>query len=77
MRAISSKPTWAFSYVFTWGLMYVLSCIEIAYSIFWLFGVWLPWYASMIAGVFLPFTFPIWVVTWLLHFVLAVPFVHV
>jgi len=52
-----------------WLMSYALSTVGVTYTFYWLFGIWLPWFGSMLAGIFIPIVTPTWLILWLLHFV--------
>ena len=42
--------------------------------VFWLFGVWIPWFVAIFGGILGPILTVGWFVLWLLHFIPAVHF---
>jgi len=60
------------------SVIYLVSCLLAEFILFWVFGVWAPWYVAAIFGIFCPFVYPCWLVLWVLTWVPAIhfPIVH-
>jgi len=56
--------------LFAW----LVSGIMAEHILFWIFGVWVPWWVGGLIGLFVPVVFPIWAILWILTFVPAIHF---
>lgn len=51
-----------------WVIALAIASAMTLYSVYWLFGVWVPWYVSVFGALLGPVLPPFWFVLWVLHF---------
>ena len=60
-------------YIFMWGLYLWMVTAVTQHVVFWLAGVWVPWFVGILGGLLGPVTMGSWFILWVMHFV---PSIH-